>query len=130
MVILVMIDKLNVSGIDPGVTAVSAVDPAIGVLKNLGLKLIDEAIDNAQFELGVEMPIFSVGPVTLKQTLAGTVQSADANDNLIKFSIINGKIDPAFVSEVSDMFGSGIAGKMEANMKGLTAAIEDGDVEA
>lgn len=126
---LVMIDKLNVSGIDPGVTTVSAVDPAIGVLKNLGLKLIDEAIDNAQFELGVEMPIFSIGPVTLTQTLAGTVQSADANDNLITFSIINGKIDPAFVSEVSDMLGSGIAGKLEANMEGLTAAIENGDVE-
>ncbi|MBC9722421.1 MAG: DUF1906 domain-containing protein [Lactobacillus sp.] len=126
---LVMIDKLNVSGIDPGVTAVSAVEPAIGVLKNLGLKLIDEAINNEQFELGVEMPIFSVGPVTLTQTLAGTVQSVDANDNLIKFSVINGKIDPAFVSEVSDMLGSGIAGKLEANMEGLTAAIEDGDAE-
>ena len=126
---LVMIDKLNVSGIDSGVTTVHAVDPAIGVLKNLGFKLINEAINSEQFELGVEMPIFSIGPVTLKQTLAGTIQSADANDNLIKFSVINGKIDPAFVSEVSDMFGSGIAGNLEANMEGLSAAIEDGGVE-
>lgn len=126
---LVMIDKVNVSGIDKGVTSVNEVNPAIGILRNLGFKLIDEALDNAQFELGVEMVIYAAGPLTITQTLASSAQSANPNDQTINFSIINGKIDPSFSSEISNIFGNDISEKLEISMEGITASIETGDVE-
>ena len=126
---IVMIDKVNVSGLDSGVKQVKKVDPAIGMLKGLGIDLINEILDSEQFEFGKEFVIFEWGIFKLTQTLAAQAQSADANDFSFKFRITNGKLDPAFVAELDDVLGSGITGKIENGISGLTGAIENGDAE-
>lgn len=126
---LVMIDKVNVSGTDSGVTAVSKKDPAVSMLRGLGIKLINDILDSQQFEFGKEFVIFEWGIFKLTQTLAAQAQSPDAQDFSLKFSIMNGKLDPAFIAKIEDVLGSGITAKLEDSVSGLTSAIETGDAE-
>ncbi|EGO9400084.1 DUF1906 domain-containing protein [Enterococcus faecalis] len=126
---LVMIDKVNVSGTDSGVTAVSKKDPAVSMLRGLGIKLINDILDSQQFEFGKEFVIFEWGIFKLTQTLAAQAQSPDAQDFSLKFSIMNGKLDPAFTAKIEDVLGSGITAKLEDSVSGLTSAIETGDAE-
>lgn len=126
---LVMIDKVNVSGTDSGVTAVSKKDPAVSMLRGLGIKLINDILDSQQFEFGKEFVIFEWGIFKLTQTLAAQAQSPDAQDFSLKFSIMNGKLDPAFTAKIDDVLGSGITAKLEDSVSGLTSAIETGDAE-
>lgn len=126
---LVMIDKVNVSGTDSGVTAVSKKDPAVSMLRGLGINLINDILDSQQFEFGKEFVIFEWGIFKLTQTLAAQAQSSDAQDFSLKFSIMNGKLDPAFTAKIEDVLGSGITAKLEDSVSGLTSAIETGDAE-
>ncbi|EGO8156202.1 DUF1906 domain-containing protein [Enterococcus faecalis] len=126
---LVMIDKVNVSGADSGVTSVSKKDPAISMLRGLGIELINDILNSEQFEFGKEFVIFEWGIFKLTQTLAAQAQSSDANDFSFKFSIMNGKLDPAFTGQIEDILGSGITAKLEGSVSGLTSAIETGEAE-
>lgn len=126
---LVMIDKVNVSGIDSGVTAVSKKDPAVSMLRGLGIELINDILNSEQFEFGKEFVIFEWGIFKLTQTLAAQAQSSDANDFSFKFGIMNGKFDPAFTGQIEDVLGSGITAQLENSVSGLTGAIETGDAE-
>lgn len=122
---LVMIDKVNVSGVDSGVTSVSKKDPAVSMLRGLGIELINDILNSEQFEF----VIFEWGIFKLTQTLAAQAQSSDANDFSFKFSIMNGKFDPAFTGQIEDVLGSGITAQIENSVSGLTGAIETGDAE-
>lgn len=99
------------------------------MLRGLGIELINDILNSEQFEFGKEFVIFEWGIFKLTQTLAAQAQSSDANDFSFKFSIMNGKFDPAFTGQIEDVLGSGITAQIENSVSGLTGAIETGDAE-